>query len=82
MVSFTATYTSATGQPRTVTVKANDAVSARRLLRRRGIKAEELRQDTGKGKENPRPSPKTQGEARQLDGCRWIWEKRSRSHPG
>ena len=50
MVSFTATYTSATGQPRTVTVKANDAVSARRLLRRRGIKAEELRQDTGKGK--------------------------------
>ncbi len=50
MVSFTATYTSATGQPRTVTVKANDAVSARRLLRRRGIKAEKLRQDTGKGK--------------------------------
>ena len=50
MVSFTATYTSATGQPRTVTVKANDAVAARRLLRRRGIKAEELRQDTGKGK--------------------------------
>ena len=50
MVSFTATYTSATGQPRTVTVKANDAVSARRLLRRRGIKAEDLRQDTGKGK--------------------------------
>ena len=51
MVSFTATYTSATGQPRTVTVKANDAVSARRLLRRRGIKAEELRQETDKGKE-------------------------------
>ena len=51
MVSFTATYTTATGQPRTVTVKANDAVSARRLLRRRGIKAEELRQDTDKGKD-------------------------------
>ena len=51
MVSFTASYTSATGQPRTVTVKANDAVSARRLLRRRGIKAEELRQDTDKGKD-------------------------------
>ena len=50
MVSFTATYTSATGQPRTVTVKANDAVAARRLLRRRGIKAEELRQDKGKAK--------------------------------
>ena len=54
MVSFTATYTSATGQPRTVTVNANDAVSARRLLRRRGIKAEELRQDTGKGKRKGR----------------------------
>ena len=50
MVSFTATYTSATGQPRTVTVNANDAFSARRLLRRRGIKAEELRQDSGQGK--------------------------------
>ena len=50
MVSFTATYTSATGQPRTVTVKANDAVAARRLLRKRGIKAEELRQDKGKAK--------------------------------
>ena len=54
MVSFTATYTSATGQPRTVTVNANDAVSARRLLRRRGIKAEELRQDSGKGKRKGR----------------------------
>ena len=83
MVSFTATYTSATGQPRTVTVKANDAVSARRLLRRRGIKAEELRQDTGKEKEKaePRPNPKMQGAARQLYRCRWIWEKRSKSHP-
>ena len=51
MVSFTASYTSATGQPRTVTVKANDAVSARRLLRRRGIKPDQLRIDPKKGKE-------------------------------
>ena len=62
MVSFTATYTSATGQPRTVTVKANDAVSARRLLRRRGIKAEELRQDTGKGKNKAKADPKRRWE--------------------
>ncbi len=61
MVSFTATYTSATGQPRTVTVKANDAVSARRLLRRRGIKAEELRQDTGKGKDKAKANSKSAG---------------------
>ena len=80
MVSFTATYTSATGQPRTVTVKANDAVSARRLLRRRGIKAEELRQGTGKGKTEAKKAQV--GSAHQLGGCRWIWEKRSRSLPG
>ena len=56
MVSFTASYTSATGQPRTVTVKANDAVSARRLLRRRGIKPDQLRIDPKKGKEKIRSS--------------------------
>ena len=61
MVSFTATYTSATGQPRTVTVKANDAVSARRLLRRRGIKAEELRQDKGKGNNKAKAKSKNAG---------------------
>ena len=61
MVSFTATYTSATGQPRTVTVKANDAVSARRQLRRRGIKAKELRQDSGKGKDKAKGESKTAG---------------------
>ena len=61
MVSFTATYTSATGQPRTVTVKANDAVAARRLLRRRGIKAEELRQDKGKGNNKAKAESKNAG---------------------
>ena len=61
MVSFTATYTSATGQPRTVTVKANDAVAARRLLRRRGIKAEELRQDKGQGNNKAKADPKRRG---------------------
>ena len=61
MVSFTATYTSGTGQPRTVTVKANDAVSARRQLRRRGIKAEELRQEADRGKDKAKGESKTAG---------------------
>jgi type IV pilus assembly protein PilC len=61
MASFTATYTSATGQPRTVTVKANDAVSARRQLRRRGIKAEELRQEADRGKDKAKGESKTAG---------------------
>ncbi len=61
MVSFTATYTSGTGQPRTVTVKANDAVSARRQLRRRGIKVEELRQEADRGKDKAKGESKTAG---------------------
>ena len=50
MVSFTATYTSATGQQRTLNLKATDAVTARRLLRRRGIKANDIRQNKGQTK--------------------------------
>ena len=51
MATFTATYTSATGQERTLTVKANDVATARRQLRRRGIKATELRtSETGSGR--------------------------------
>ncbi len=51
MATFTATYTSATGQERTLTVKANDVATAKRQLRRRGIKANELRtSETGSGR--------------------------------
>ena len=51
MATFTATYTSATGQERTLTVKANDVATAKRQLRRRGIKATELRaSETGSGR--------------------------------
>ena len=51
MTTFTAIYTSATGQERTVTVQANDVATARRQLRRRGIKATELRHaETGVGR--------------------------------
>ncbi|QNI52605.1 type II secretory pathway/ component PulF [Synechococcus sp. BIOS-E4-1] len=51
MATFTATYTTATGQERTMTVQANDVTTAKRQLRRRGIKATELRTSkTGSGR--------------------------------
>ena len=51
MATFTATYTSATGQERTLTIKANDVATAKRQLRRRGIKATELRaSESGSGR--------------------------------
>ena len=43
MAAFIASYAGPTGQPRTVTIKAANLAEARKLLRRRGIRAEELR---------------------------------------
>ena len=43
MPAFTATYTGPTGQAKQLTVKASDLSQARRLLRRRGIRATELK---------------------------------------
>ena len=43
MAGFIASYAGPTGQPRTVTIKAANLAEARKLLRRRGIRAEELR---------------------------------------
>ena len=43
MAAFIASYSGPTGQPRTVTIKAANLAEARKLLRRRGIRAEELR---------------------------------------
>ncbi len=43
MAAFLASYAGPTGQPRTVTIKAADVAEAKKLLRRRGIRAEELR---------------------------------------
>ena len=58
MATFTATYTSATGQERTMTVKANDVATAKRQLRRRGIKATELRAgETGSGRNRKKGTP-------------------------
>ena len=63
MATFTATYTSATGQERTVTVKASDVTTAKRQLRRRGIKANQLRA----GETGPERSRK-QGKSAKADG--------------
>ncbi len=43
MASFIATYESASGQTRTITIKAADLASAKKLLRRRGIRSKDLR---------------------------------------
>ena len=43
MAAFIASYSGPTGQPRTVTIKAANVAEAKKLLRRRGIRADELR---------------------------------------
>ena len=43
MAAFIASYAGPAGQPRTVTIKAANLAEAKKLLRRRGIRAEELR---------------------------------------
>jgi type IV pilus assembly protein PilC len=43
MASFVATYTGSTGQPRTLTVRAADLSEARKQLRRRGIRATDVK---------------------------------------
>ena len=60
MASFVASYNGPTGQERTLTIKASDTAEARKLLRRRGIRATALKPadnkgDTGAGtKEQPK----------------------------
>ena len=70
MATFTATYTSATGQERTLTVKANDVATAKRQLRRRGIKATELRaSETGSGRNRKKEPP---AKADGTSGGSWL----------
>jgi len=55
MASFIATYSGATGQPKSLTIKAADLTEARRQLRRRGIRATQLKpseQDSSSGDDN------------------------------
>lgn len=57
MAKFTASYTSATGQSRSVTIQAKDVQTARKQLRRRGIKATELKAtETSTGKSSKETS--------------------------
>ena len=43
MPSFLVSYAGPTGRPRTLTIKAADLIEAKKLLRRRSIRANELR---------------------------------------
>ena len=43
MATFLVSYSGATGRPRTLTIQAADLIEAKKLLRRRGIRADELR---------------------------------------
>ena len=43
MASFVATYTNASGQAKTLTLKATDVTEAKKQLRRRGIRATDLK---------------------------------------
>ena len=54
MASFVATYTGSTGQPRTLTVRAADVIEARKQLRRRGIRAIDVKPNSNdvRGSEN------------------------------
>ena len=49
MASFVASYNGPTGQERTLTIKAADPTEARKLLRRRGIRATALKPAGNKG---------------------------------
>ena len=52
MASFVATYESATGQSRTITVTAADPVAAKKLLRRRGIRPLQITANADKASTN------------------------------
>ena len=53
MTTFVATYESASGQTRTMTINAADLTTAKKLLRRRGIRATDLQATlNNKGQEN------------------------------
>ena len=55
MASFIATYSGPTGQPKSLTIKAADLTEARRQLRRRGIRATQLKpaeKDSSSGDDN------------------------------
>ena len=54
MASFVATYSGPAGDSRSIRIEAKDVSSARKLLRRRGIRANSLVADTSTTGDNPR----------------------------
>ena len=61
MASFVATYKGSTGQPRSLTLKAADLAEAKKLLRRRGIRASDVKPAAGKGSQNSRTADQSRG---------------------
>ena len=61
MPSFIATYAGPSGQPRNLTIKAGDLADARKKLRRRGIRATNLRAATSDRKKGSEDASKTEG---------------------
>ena len=61
MAAFIASYTGPTGQPRTVTIKATDVGEAKKLLRRRGIRADELRPVTPRNTQDAKADAAAEG---------------------
>ena len=61
MPSFIATYAGPSGQPRNLTVKAGDLADARKQLRRRGIRATNLRASAADQQNRSDESGKTEG---------------------
>ena len=55
MASFVATYSGPAGDDRSIRIQAKDVSSARKLLRRRGIRANSLVADPSTTGDNPRP---------------------------
>ena len=67
MAAFIASYAGPTGQPRTVTVKAADLAEAKKLLRRRGIRAEELRPVSPRNNQDPKTNGADAGGLKSID---------------
>ena len=59
MAAFIASYAGPTGQPRTVTIKAANLSEARKLLRRRGIRTQDLRPVSLETSRTPKPKGAT-----------------------
>ncbi|MEC7896154.1 MAG: type II secretion system F family protein [Cyanobacteriota bacterium] len=69
MAIFSATYQSASGQSRTITIRAKDPQTARRQLRRRGIMATALHAENKKPNQSTTKDPST---AQEVKANGWL----------